>query len=210
MIAIGVINIITIPLISKLGNGSDQQGYLLVAILYGIIFALCHIFCFAKTKEAVTVPEKKKIPIKLQIKTVAQNKPYLLALIGQFLFGVTLYGRNADALYYFKYVEGSETLFTTYSLVIIIPSIIGAGLFQILFKLTENKGRTASILAFCTGVSMLSLYLFSPVESAVAFYIFSGLTQFFFAGFNTAIYAIIPDCVEYGEWKTGIRTDGFK
>ena len=47
MIAIGVINIITIPLISKLGNGSDQQGYLLVAILYGIIFALCHIFCFA-------------------------------------------------------------------------------------------------------------------------------------------------------------------
>ena len=210
MIAIGVINIITIPLISKLGNGSDQQGYLLVAILYGIIFALCHIFCFAKTKEAVTVPEKKQIPIKLQIKTVAQNKPYLLALIGQFLFGVTLYGRNADALYYFKYVEGSETLFTTYSLVIIIPSIIGAGLFQILFKLTENKGRTASILAFCTGVSMLSLYLFSPVESAVAFYIFSGLTQFFFAGFNTAIYAIIPDCVEYGEWKTGIRNDGFQ
>lgn len=210
MIAIGVINIITIPLISKLGNGSDQQGYLLVAILYGIIFALCHIFCFAKTKEAVTVPEKKKIPIKLQIKTVAQNKPYLLALIGQFLFGVTLYGRNADALYYFKYVKGSETLFTTYSLVIIIPSIIGAGLFQILFKLTENKGRTASILAFCTGVSMLSLYLFSPVESAVAFYIFSGLTQFFFAGFNTAIYAIIPDCVEYGEWKTGIRNDGFQ
>lgn len=210
MIAIGVINIITIPLISKLGNGSDQQGYLLVAILYGIIFALCHIFCFAKTKEAVTVPEKKKIPIKLQIKTVAQNKPYLLALIGQFLFGVTLYGRNADALYYFKYVEGSETLFTTYSLVIFIPSIIGAGLFQILFKLTENKGRTASILAFCTGVSMLSLYLFSPVESAVAFYIFSGLTQFFFAGFNTAIYAIIPDCVEYGEWKTGIRNDGFQ
>lgn len=209
MIAIGVINIITIPLISKLGNGSDQQGYLLVAILYGIIFALCHIFCFAKTKEAVTVPEKK-IPIKLQIKTVAQNKPYLLALIGQFLFGVTLYGRNADALYYFKYVEGSETLFTTYSLVIIIPSIIGTGLFQILFKLTENKGRTASILAFCTGVSMLSLYLFSPVESAVAFYIFSGLTQFFFAGFNTAIYAIIPDCVEYGEWKTGIRNDGFQ
>ena len=209
MIAIGVINIITIPLISKLGNGSDQQVYLLVAILYGIIFALCHIFCFAKTKEAVTVPEKK-IPIKLQIKTVAQNKPYLLALIGQFLFGVTLYGRNADALYYFKYVEGSETLFTTYSLVIIIPSIIGAGLFQILFKLTENKGRTASILAFCTGVSMLSLYLFSPVESAVAFYIFSGLTQFFFAGFNTAIYAIIPDCVEYGEWKTGIRNDGFQ
>ena len=32
----------------------------------------------------------------------------------------------------------------------------------------------------------------------------------FFSGFNTAIYAIIPDCVEYGEWKTGLRNDGFQ
>ena len=42
------------------------------------------------------------------------------------------------------------------------------------------------------------------------FYLFSCLSQFFFSGFNTAIYAIIPDCVEYGEWKTGIRNDGFQ
>ena len=42
------------------------------------------------------------------------------------------------------------------------------------------------------------------------FYTFAALAQFFFSGFNTAIYAIIPDCVEYGEWKTGIRNDGFQ
>ena len=35
---------------------------------------------------------------------------------------------------------------------------------------------------------------------------FAALSQFFFCGFNTAIYAIVPDCVEYGEWKTGVRT----
>lgn len=209
MIAIGIINIITLPLISKLG-GSDKRGYLLVAVLYGAIFAACHIFCFAKTKKAVTIPEKKKIPIKLQIQTVLQNKPYLLALLGQFLFGVTLCGRNAEALYYFKHVEGTESLFTTYSMAIIIPSIIGAGLFPIIFRWFGNKGRSASILALGTGVCMLSLYLFSPVETPVPFYICSGLTRFFFAGFNTAIYAIIPDCVEYGEWKTGVRNDGFQ
>lgn len=208
MIAIGIINIITLPLISRLGGG--KQGYLLVAVIYGIIFAACHIFCFAKTKEAVTIPEKKKIPMKLQIMTVVQNKPYLLALTGQFLFGITLYGRNADALYYFKYVEGSESLFTSYSMAIIIPSIIGAGLFPIIFRWTGNKGRAASILALGTGICMLSLYLFSPVKTPIPFYICSGLTQFFFAGFNTAIYAIIPDCVEYGEWKTGLRNDGFQ
>ena len=129
MIAIGIINIITIPLIEWLGNGNARQGYLLIAILYGTIFAVCHIFCFAKTKEVVEVPVAQKIPLRLQLQAVAKNKPYLLALLGQVLFGFILYGRNADLLYYFTYVENDAVLFTYYSMAIIIPSIIGAACF---------------------------------------------------------------------------------
>ena len=197
MIAIGIINIITVPLISKLGSHSTKNGYLFVAIVYGCIFAACHFFCFAKTKEAVTTPEKEKISIKVQLKAVMQNRPYILALIGQVLFGFTLYGRNADVLYYFTYVEGNAAYYTTYSMCIIIPSIIGAACFQPVFRKL-------------TGISMLSMYFFNVKESAVIFYALAGVTQFFFSGFNTAIYAIIPDCVEYGEWKTGLRNDGFQ
>lgn len=210
MIAIGIINIITVPLIAMLGNGNDQRGYLLVAIVYGFIFAACHIFCFAKTKETVEVPKKEKLSLKVQLLAVIQNKPYLIAVAGQCLFGLTLYGRNADALYYFTYVEGDQALFSTYSLCIIIPSIIGAACFPPLFKATGNKGRAAAIFALLTGISMFSMYFFSVGSTPVPFYLFSCLAQFFFSGFNTAIYAIIPDCVEYGEWKTGLRNDGFQ
>ncbi|SHK56263.1 MFS transporter [Hespellia stercorisuis] len=210
MIAIGIINIITVPLISRLGANSAKTGYLSVAVIYGCIFAACHFFCFAKTKEVVMMPEKEKISIKVQLQAVLQNRPYLLALIGQVLFGFTLYGRNADVLYYFTYVEGSASYYTTYAMCIIIPSIIGAACFQPVFKKTNNKGRTASIFALLTGICMLALYFFNIKESAVMFYALSALTQFFFSGFNTAIYAIIPDCVEYGQWKTGLRNDGFQ
>ena len=55
MIAIGIINIVTVPLISKLGSHSAKNGYLFVAIIYGCIFAACHFFCFAKTKEQVKI-----------------------------------------------------------------------------------------------------------------------------------------------------------
>lgn len=210
MIAIGIINIITIPLIETFGEGDAQQGYLMVAVLYGIIFALCHIFCFSKTKEVIEVPVEQKLPLKTQLKAIVKNKPYLLALVGQILFGFILYGRNADMLYYFTYVEGSASLFSMYSLAIIIPSVVGAACFPYVFKLTKNKGWSASVFAFGTGVTMIALYFFSPVATPVGFYVFSALSQFFFSGFNTAIYAIIPDCVEYGEWKTGIRNDGFQ
>ena len=210
MIAIGIINIVTIPLINLLGNGNSQQGYLLIAVLYGVIFAACHIFCFAKTKEVVEIPEAQKIPMKKQIQSVIRNKPYLLALLGQILFGFILYGRNADLLYYFTYVEGDATLFSFYSMAIIVPSIIGAACFPWVFKWTSNKGWSASVFALGTGVTMIALFFFSPTVSPIPFYLFSALSQFFFSGFNTAIYAIIPDCVEYGEWRTGIRNDGFQ
>ena len=210
MVAIGIINIITVPLIAALGKGNDKRGYLLIAVIYGCIFAACHIFCFAKTKEVVEVPEKQKTPLKVQLSAVAKNRPYLIAVAGQFLFGVTLYGRNADALYYFTYVEGDASYYTVYSMFIIIPSIIGAACFQPVFKKTNNKGRAASIFALLTGISMLILYLFRADKNPVCFYGFSALTQFFFSGFNTAIYAIIPDCAEYGQWKTGLRNDGFQ
>ena len=210
MIAIGVINIITVPLIEYFVEGDVKNGYLTVAILNGIIFAACHLFCFSKTREVVTIPPGQKLPLKVQLQSVVKNKPYLLALLGQLLFGFILYGRNADMLYYFTYVEGSANLFSFYSMVIIVPSIIGAACFPMVFRWTQNKGWTAAIFSALTGLTMIMLYFFSPNGSAVPFYIFAALSQFFFSGFNTAIYAIIPDCVEYGEWKTGIRNDGFQ
>ena len=213
MIAIGVINIITVPLVKYCGDGtlSSAQGFISVAAIYGLIFTFCHWFCFAKTKEMVKVEiSRKAVPVSDQLKAVVKNKPFLMAVVGQLLFGFILYGRNADLIYYFKYVEGNEDLFSFFSGVIVVPSIIGAALFPLIFKWTGNKGWAASVFSVLMGISMVALYFFSPNESPVLFYIFAALAQFFFSGFNTAIYAIIPDCVEYGEWKTGIRNDGFQ
>lgn len=213
MIAIGVINIITVPLVKYCGDGtlSSARGFISVAAIYGLIFTFCHWFCFAKTKEIVEVKiSKKPVPVGAQLKAVFKNKPFLMAVVGQLLFGFILYGRNADLIYYFKYVEGNEDLFSFFSGVIVVPSIIGAALFPLIFKWTSNKGWAASVFSVLMGISMVALYFFSPNESPVLFYTFAALAQFFFSGFNTAIYAIIPDCVEYGEWKTGIRNDGFQ
>lgn len=104
------------------------------------------------------MPVAQKIPLRLQLQAVAKNKPYLLALLGQVLFGFILYGRNADLLYYFTYVENDAVLFTYYSMAIIIPSIIGAACFPKVFQLTSNKGWAASVFAFGTGITIIALF----------------------------------------------------
>ena len=210
MICIGIINVVTIPLINKLGADDPKQGYLLTALIYGLIFVGCHMFCFAKTREVVEIPKKASIPLKTNLRAVLKNRPYLLALAAQLLFGLILYGRSADQVYYFKYVEGDESLFTFFAITIILPSIVGASLFPLVFRWTKNKGWTGAVFSLLMGLSMCMIYFFDHHTSPVPFYTFCILAQFFFSGFNTAIYAIIPDCVEYGEWKTGIRNDGFQ
>ena len=107
MIAINIINIITLPLISAFGGDNAARGYLLVTVLYGGIFTLCHWFCFAKTKEVVQPPEREKVSLKKQLDAALQNKPYLIALAGQFLFGVTrpalllqICGRQRESVYH--------------------------------------------------------------------------------------------------------------
>ena len=212
MLAINILNIVTIPLIKHFGDGNQAsvKGYFIVTLIYGLIFTACHHFCFKNTKEVVEPVKEEKVPLGKQLKAVAKNKPYLLALLGQFMFGFVLYIRNADLIYYFTYVEGDPTFFSKYSLITILPALLGAGAFPFVFKWIGNKGRTASVFAFLLGASMFMMYFFSPRTSPLWFYTFGVLTQFFFSGFNTAIYAIIPDCVEYGEWKTGVRNEGFQ
>lgn len=134
----------------------------------------------SQNKRAGDYAGKRKISIKVQLRAVMQNRPYILALIGQVLFGFTLYGRNADVLYYFTYVEGNASYYTTYSMCIIIPSIIGAACFQPVFRKLNNKGRTASIFALFTGISMLCMFFFNVKETPAAFYTLAGITQFFF------------------------------
>lgn len=211
MTATAILNCITVPLINSLGNGSQKKGYLMVAVVYGGIFAACHIFCFSKTKEVVAVGKKQeKIPMKVQLGTIIKNKPYLLVLAGQMLMGFNFYARNSDILYYFTYVEGDAGLYTLYSACLLIPGILGAASYPFVFRITKNKGWASAVFAVGTGLSIIAFYGVSMKDNPVAFCILAGVSWFFLCGHNSGIYAMIPDCVEYGEWKTGVRNDGFQ
>ncbi|MCP6651923.1 MFS transporter, partial [Klebsiella pneumoniae] len=45
-------------------------------------------------------------------------------------------------------------------------------------------------------------------ENVVTFLIFSTLGMFFLVIPNTVTWAFIADVVEYGQWKSGVRTEG--
>ena len=208
MIAIGVLNIITVPLVTYFGKGNAQAGYLTVAIIYGLIFVACHLFCFSKTREVVEVPVGKKMPLSIQLKSVLKNRPYILALTGQFLFGFILYGRNADILYYFTYVEGSATLFSYYSMAIILPSIAGAACFPGCSRKRETRDMPPPFSLCSRAFSWLCFTFSVPIQPLWSFTHALLLRGFSFPVSTLPYMPLFPTALNMANGRPGHETTG--
>ena len=78
---------------------------------------------------------------------------------------------------------------------------------MLLVPIALDKGASKRTLAILSGVSMLLGSLISLVyASGVPFIISMGLRGIGFGAFSSVIYGMLADTVEYGEWKTGVRT----
>ncbi len=208
-ISIAGIGIIVIPMVALLGGGDAAQGYRLTATLFVIVFVLCQVVVFSTQREVVAPPEKRKYPLGRQLKAMFANKPFLIAFAGQLLWGFFIHGRGSMYAYYFKYVQGNESLMSVYNLVGLVPLVAGCYLFKAWYQKDGNKGRVTAYGCIGAGAAMILMRFTSPVASPVPFYILCAVSKFFEGVLASGIYSVIPDTVEYGELKTGVRNDGF-
>ena len=208
-ISIAGIGIIVIPMVSSLGGGDAAMGYRLTAGIFVTVFVLCQVVVFSTQREVVAPPRKHKYPLGLQLKSMFANKPFLIAFAGQLLWGFFIHGRGSMYAYYFKYVQGDEGLMSVYNLVGLIPLVAGCYLFKAWYQKDGNKGRVTAYGCLGTGAAMILMRFTSPVTTPLPFYLLCAISKFFEGILASGIYSVIPDTVEYGELKTGVRNDGF-
>ncbi len=208
-ISIAGVGIIVIPMVALLGRGNAAQGYRITATLFVIVFILCQVVVFSTQREVVPPPQKHKYPLKRQLKAMFANRPFLIAFAGQLLWGFFIHGRGSMYAYYFKYVQGNEKLMSIYNLVGLLPLVAGCYLFKAWYQKDGNKGRVTAYGCIGAGLAMIIMRFTSPVTSPVPFYILCAVSKFFEGVLASGIYGVIPDTVEYGELKTGVRNDGF-
>lgn len=207
--AINLIGVIVLPLVGFLGKGNQQQGFLMTAILFGCILIACQAVTFKNCREVVEPPKNQRIPLGIQIKTAFMNRPFVIAFLGQMVFGFSNYGRAAVYLYYFKYYANNMALFTAFSFACIIPAILGAASFRVFYGWFGHKGKATGVASIISGIFTIAMFLTHPVNNPVGFFALAILGKYFASIASSGYYAVIPDTVEYGEWKFGIRNDGF-
>lgn len=204
--------IIAVPLIrafSSDGSVSNARGYFYAVLITCILGIPTMILSCWKTKEVVTPPPtQKNIPIKAQMKSLIKNKPVIILIFGQFILGCVIYGRAAMLAYYWQYNAGDAGYATTYGIVSFFAAIIGTGwLGNFVFQKTRHKGKTSAILNFITAAAYYVMYFVTP--PSILFWILTFIGSMGFYAYMGIHFGAIGDAVDYGEYISGVRCDGF-
>jgi glucuronide carrier protein len=184
--------------------GADLQ-FIFTSVTLGfvVVGTGLYLFTFFTAKETV----KRDVPhvsMKQSFQTLKGNTPLLLLCISSLLLLTGMLSSSTAQLYFLRDVFGALELYPLLSLLQLVL-IFGAAPFVPKLVRTFSKRN-----------SYIGAGLVSALGSVIAFFAtnvwvaFAGMVLSMFGVLlvNMLIWALEADTVEYGEWKTGVRTEG--
>ena len=192
---------LTIPLVSILGSWTK------VAIIY-VCFATAFTWITAfGTKELTNNSNKKeKQGVKQFINLLKLNKPLRIVLLSMLVLELSGSIKGTILIYYVKYNFNSEMMIPIVSSIGMAASIVGGIISPyISSKLGKKKTALLGLVASAVGSLMVFFLSYSSLPLLMLINFISGI--FDGAGYIT-LTSMVSDCVEYGEWKTGKRSEG--
>tara|TARA_X000000368_G_scaffold403411_1_gene378352 strand:+ start:425 stop:1816 length:1392 start_codon:yes stop_codon:yes gene_type:complete len=186
----------------------EAEGWFNVALIFGIISTAILFYSAYTSKERVQVPVQK-YQIRDLSKIILGNDVLLVLSASMFLNTSIWVVQNAVSFYYFKYVAGIESLQTIFFQWMLPANIIGVILTPILTSRLGKKNVfiLGSLIVFAVNI----IRHFIPIPTAESYTLFVGLSMI---GSSCMMFCsicqwgMVPDTIEYGQWKTGIRSEG--
>lgn len=207
-----VINSFGLAFVAALGigmGGTESDGWFRLTLCIVVVFILCELICVKNTREHIIIPPKNKIGVK-DIFHILKSNDQLLAiiimtLIGQ-IAGFLVFGMG---LYLFKYIIGNESYFSYFILGSSICGFIGYVLFSRVVKYTSRKiVYSSSIILTIIGNITMFFFATNPETSNPYVVITCACLTGFSGSLNSVSTTVmLADTVDYGEYKTGLRTD---
>ncbi len=181
-------------------------GYQTLMTVYSVLATGMLWYCVAHVRERVK-PVRDRMAGPRDIWTIYRSSGPLWILMIVFVLGSVSFTLQTGAkLYYFKYNLGREDLWGLFLLSQAIPAFLGIAAAP---RIGEKLGKAWGMVA-CSGlgfVSGLAIY-FTPYDQIAMIFLWSMLGALSGSPIGVLTWSIIPDTVEYAEWKTGIRGEG--
>ncbi|MBG6249407.1 MFS transporter [Candidatus Symbiopectobacterium sp. PLON1] len=193
--------------IQALFTAQPSLGFLVAAL----IFATCGLFsmwwCYSGVQERYVdvMPDHYKPGILKSFRAIFHNPPLLVLCIANLRTLAAFNIKLAIQVYYTQYVLNDIHLLSWMDFFSMGCILIGVFMVPAAVKRFGKKQVYLGGLALWAIGDVLNFFWGS---NSVLFASFSCMAFFGTAFVNSLNWALVPDTVDYGEWKTGIRAEG--
>lgn len=203
-----LINTFTLPMVEFFGN--NASAWTKTFFVLGIVSIIAFLFTFFGTEERVrqneTEKEKKKnVPFLVGLKAFFKNKYWIMMTLMLALFFL-MYSVNGGAtVYYAKDILGNKNLVATINGIFNVVQIFGMFFIAMLVK----KYGKRNVFALGLVLDIVGMLILNFSGGAMSVIVISSIIR----GIGNAcggatMWAMVSDTIDYGEWKTGYRTEG--
>ncbi|MEO0996806.1 MAG: glycoside-pentoside-hexuronide (GPH):cation symporter [Pseudomonadota bacterium] len=198
------------PVVRFLGNGDERSGFFYLALLAGSIAVLVMLLCFAMTRE----PPERVLDVKqperdyrwsdvLSMLRTNTAFLYLLAMIPLFSAAAALMQKSL--VYYVKYGleahEQQHVVLFSHGLAVMAATPLWAYVARRWDRRVAWTGST--LLLSAAAVVMVA----RTPETLPAFLLLLLPMSIAFAAMGVLFWSMLPDTIEYGQWRNGFRAE---
>lgn len=191
----------------QIGGDNLQYGWAMIAAIFAVITTLTMVIVFLTTKERVPESElAQKVSFQDTMRFIKSNTALWILLVVVILHLVSLAMAGKSILYFIKYnldadaeigrLLGLQSLAAALS----VP-------FWVWVSGKSSKRITWMIATVMLLAVQLWLYTFTPAtaDAMLPYLILVGISL---GAAAVMFWSTVPDTVEYGQWRSGVRDEG--
>ena len=208
----GILVALVLPMVVLPFIGVDKTMWIIVMSIFSTIALPLTLIQYYFTKERITEEKRdqqeKKIPFKAQLKAAFSDKYIYLLMLYFLVYTLGTQFKNLGLVYYSNYVLGKYSDGITQTMISVIGGVpMGIGIFAVwpLVKRFGKKNVTfAGFLIYALGSAICCIAPDNMVIVLIGQFIknIGGLPCAY------VFMALMADCLDNLEWKTGFRSDG--
>lgn len=208
----GILVALIFPMVVLPFIGVDKTMWIIVMSIVSTIALPLTLIQYYFTKERITEEKRdqqeKKIPFKAQLKAAFSDKYIYLLMLYFMVYTLGTQFKNLGLVYFSNYVLGTYSDGITQTMISVIGGVpMGIGIFAVwpLVKRFGKKNVTfAGFLIYALGSAICCIAPSNMVIVLIGQFIknIGGLPSAY------VFMALMADCLDNLEWKTGFRSDG--
>ena len=208
----GILVALVFPMVVLPFIGVDKTMWIIVMSIFSTIALPLTLIQYYFTKERITEEKRdqqeKKVPFKAQLKAAFSDKYIYLLMLYFLVYTLGVQFKNLGLVYYSNYVLGTYSDGITQTMISVIGGVpMGIGIFAVwpLVKRFGKKNVTfAGFLIYALGSAICCIAPDNMVIVLIGQFIknIGGLPC------SYVFMALMADCLDNLEWKTGFRSDG--